>query len=273
MIVNIDSQKLVAISRCHRLANFQFGENYTPIESNPFFDRGSYGHAILEGFTEAKLDGKSRNDSIEAGFSYGLEWMIENSVHLETDERYLIDDSLKLYFKYYENSRWIVRGAEKYLSKVLYESDELTILYDGVVDWFVDTEIGPAIADHKFRSRDQPFYELNDQMIGYAFLAETNLVYEDRVGLQKTLPVEKRFKRYLARFNEQIINDWKLSATRRIIRYVNAVGTDYFEPNFSNCQIGYGPCTFHGVCKSENPEEVLKAEFTRREPWDPMKKR
>lgn len=83
-----------------------------------------------------------------------------------------------------------------------------------------------------------------------------------------------RFERGFIFVDESMLSEWYDDSMYTIERAQHAVRQDFFPKNRSSCS-KFNGCEFRGIC-SKSPhvrEQFLKAEFERKETWDPMKSR
>lgn len=176
------------------------------------------------------------------------------------------------YLQYYKNDFWIPLEVETVKSKVLYEDDEIRVLWKAKLDIIVDNLQGIYPMDHKSMKQRRDTVSLNNQFIGQCILMETRMMFLNKIGLQKTLKPEERFLRVAVNYTADVLNEWQgvtLPYWAKI--YLMYAESEFWPPNLTHCESKYGTCMFIDVCTADRGlrEETLGAEFTVGEPWNP----
>lgn len=171
--------------------------------------------------------------------------------------------------------------------------------YAGKLDRPIEANGQNLIEDHKTASRMENDYfrqwELDNQMIGYAVLAEL-VTQKEVAGVRINLHVVRKndsvFERRTIRFSKERLRDWCVNydrwlekiehAQERAIGLVTwedpphvdkqiAAGAAAYPQNFAACAGKYGMCTYASVCSSPPRlrQAVLEQEFEVN-PWNPL---
>lgn len=177
------------------------------------------------------------------------------------------------YHKFYQSDYWVTVDVETVRSKVLYEDDEVRILFKSKLDWIVDTNQGIYPADHKTMKQNRDSVSINNQFMGQCRIMDTRNVFINKIGLQKTLKPEDKFKRVSMSYSAARLMEWQSYVlphwAKQLIAY-NEQG--HFPPNFNSCEGRYGKCNFYEVCESDPDmrEEVLRLNFYVGNAWNPQ---
>jgi hypothetical protein len=176
------------------------------------------------------------------------------------------------YFEFYKNDHWVPLEVEVVKSKVLYEDDNMRILWKAKLDLTVDTNQGIFPMDHKTMKQRRPTSKLNNQFMGQCLIMGTRNVLIDKIGFQSTLKPEEKFQRSPISYSGEQLFEWASETlpyyALQLIEYSQ---NEYFPPNYSSCDGKYGQCLFHSVCES-NPnmrEEELRNNFVVGPEWNP----
>lgn len=192
------------------------------------------------------------------GYIIGWKWV------LETCEQY---------YEFYKSDFWVTVDVETVKSRIMYQDDDIRILFKSKLDWIVDTNTGIFPADHKTMKQNRDSVSLNNQFIGQCLNMDTRNVFINKVGFQKTLKPEEKFKRVSISYSAARLYEWQSTILpywcKMMVMYDE---TGYWPPNFSNCDGKFGYCILKEVCES-NPDmrgEVLRMNFIKGPIWNPM---
>lgn len=181
-------------------------------------------------------------------------------------------DTIEQYYNFWRNDSWVPLEVEVVKSKILYEDDDLRVLWKAKLDWVVDTDKGIVAVDHKSMKQNRNQTKLNNQFIGQNLIMGTRTMYLNKVGFQKTLPPEKKFMRQGMSYEADALLEWQSQTlpfyARMLLAYVEM---GYFPPNYSNCQSKFGDCAFIGACEGNRDmrEKWLKDNFLIGPAWNP----
>lgn len=287
-ILNVDSQILNMMQMCARKAQYSFLYNLSPHEKAEPLEKGDLMHKMLEiYYSLRKRDGPDLNspiwqelqvgaaispceDAIEVGVNAGLYFASMMSIPSEVSQEVI--DQFKAYCEYYAHDEWNPIAVEEVGSKVLYESDDLKIIYDFKID--LVAEKGRIIApfDHKTGARRQEPSSLSNQFIGYCYGLETDTIIINKIGFQKTLKPAERFQRYILTIDKTRIDEWIKNSIYWTLQYEQYLADDFFPMNLTSCD-KYSGCIFRRVCESDPDSRDWKIErdFTTVEKWDVAK--
>lgn len=182
-------------------------------------------------------------------------------------------DTCDQYHKFYQSDFWVTVDVECVRSKILYEDDEIRILWKSKLDWIVDTNQGIYPADHKTMKQNSDTLSLNNQFMGQCRMLDTRNVFINKIGLQKTLKSEDKFKRVSISYSAARLMEWQsyiLPYWAKQLAAYNEQG--HFPPNFNSCKGQYGKCEFCKVCESDPDmrEGELRNNFYVGQPWNPQ---
>lgn len=272
--VRIDSQILSTLGRCSREAQLRFLENLEPMERRIAFDRGSQVHAAFQTYYGMLKEGFHFKDARDKALQDSLAFAM--TTEIENPEVMRVQGIIEEYFEYRKDETWIPLAVEQGFSQILYDSDELQILYEGRIDLIVENSQEMRFpVDHKTTSMRTQQTELQNQFMGYCWATGCKQFVINDIGLHKSrMKPDERFQRIVLSYNQTLLDEWQYSAIATIKQWVQAMEANIYQPNFANCQRRFGSCDFVKVCCAE-PDfrvEVIKREFNVRDEWDPLKR-
>lgn len=183
-------------------------------------------------------------------------------------------DTCQQYLDFWRNDHWVPLEIENVRSKILYQDDEIRILWKAKLDMIVDTNQGVFPMDHKTMKQNRDSTDLNNQFIGQCLVAGTRQMIVNKIGFQKTLPPKEKFLREPYGYTADRLFEWQeeiLPYYARLLLMYNEMG--HFPPNFNQCEGKYGPCIFSKeICSVDRSmrEQNLKDHFEVGPEWNPM---
>lgn len=186
----------------------------------------------------------------------GWKWVLETMVQ---------------YFEFYANDSWEPLEIEVVKREVLYEDDEIRILWKAKLDLTVDTNQGIYPVDHKTMKQNRDLLSLNNQFIGQCILMKTRNIIINKIGFQTSLEPKDKFIRTTVSYSADRLIEWQSEILPYwAYQYLQSVESGIYPPNFTHCENKYGFCSFKKVCESDRSmrEEELKKSFKVGETWD-----
>lgn len=175
-----------------------------------------------------------------------------------------------------------VLGVEMPFAYVLYEDDYVRIIVSGMIDLLANKRpLGRNAGyervpfDHKSHSRDFEAPRLSNQFINYCCAVGSYYLFVNKVGFQKTLKPEEKFKRIPYSYDPLIIGEWKQNITKVILNdYLHCLATDTWAMNFTSCLKFNRLCEYYRVCDTSGQQNKiwkLENEYVEAEEWDVTK--
>lgn len=268
----LDATILSTLMSCARLTDFRFNHDLIPISGkSSSLEMGSLVHFVLENFYKNIRDGIKRDDAIGFGLTAG-ETYIETEVKNTSEEDIqLVWDTMHQYLEFYKNDSWIPIDVEYVKSEVIYEDDEIRIMWKAKLDLTVDTNNGIYPVDHKTMRARRDSSSLNNQFMGQCILMKTRGVIINKIGFQKSLKPSEKFTRPIISYSLDRLTEWSQIIlpfwAKQLLAY-SEIG--FWPPNFTHCENKYGFCAFKGICEVDSGmrEEALRLNFVKGEKWD-----
>jgi hypothetical protein len=278
----VDSQILNTSEECARKAHLTFDKNLEPIVKPDYFEKGDMLHQMLAEYYKLRKyrgrwaqNNKTHADIIQTCIKVGRTAVLKMSLGLEVIEE--VVRAFVEYTTYTANDGWDnILSVEETASKILYENDDMIILYQGKIDLILSISNCPLLpVDHKSSSRRQKPHYLSNQFQGYCWLLSSeeqsvNNIIINKIGFQKTLKDNEKFERHTLSYPPDILEEWKEISTYYLIKYIKDGELGFYPPNYTSCD-KYSGCIFNDVCrKSKDVREYkLTQLFTeKQEVWD-----
>jgi len=305
----MDATLLSSLMACPRMTNFRFNLRLTSIngKSNSL-ECGSIVHKVLETFYKLKIQGMNREQCIAYGMAAGELYIrgcphctdfvpsndfpkppcghpvnefpgVKNTPPESTTSPSRIGwkwalQTCEEYFAHYINDYWVPLEVEVIKSKVLYQDDEIRILWKAKLDWVVDTNQGIYSVDHKTMKQRRDTNSMNNQFMGQCHIMGTRNVIINKIGFQTTLKAAEKFTRPMVSYSADRLIEWQSEIlpfyAYQMLSYNEA---DHWPPNFNNCENKYSNCVFYegDVCTSDRGmrEQNLKLNFYVGPEWNP----
>lgn len=307
----LDATILTSIMTCPRYSDFRYNMNLVSIagKSNSL-ECGSIAHKILETFYKQRIGGYNRETALNNAFAAGQQYIagcqyctdfkpfvapdgteitkppcghqineypgVKNTPMESTTQpsrtgwKWVLE-TMEQYFAFYRNDSWVPLECESTKRRVLYEDDEIRIMWKAKFDLIMDTNAGIHPVDTKTMKQRRDTLSLNNQFMGQCILTDTRRIFINKVGWQTSLKPEEKFTRPPIYYSAPRLMEWQSEIlpyySKLLLMYAE---TGYWPPNFKSCEGKYGNCAFLEVCEAEPNlrEDELRRNFIVGQPWD-----
>lgn len=272
--IRFDSQILNNLEACHRKLKYASIVGYVPERKAEPLSKGTLVHDGLKSYYKAIMSGVSKREAIDAMVETVRKKSLSSDLPIPNCEE--IVTTLVQYGQYRISDSWVPLAIEEPFSYVFFENDQFQILHEGIVDAIIaDINIKMAVVDHKTSSRRGTVSSMSNQFKGYAKAFNSPHVIVNKIGFQKTLPVEEKFSRQLLSYTPSVIEEWVNKAIRKISEYGAKYGDAEWmdEANETSCD-KFSGCIYRWVCE-QSPDvrdTLLVQNFRIRGAWDPFKR-
>jgi PD-(D/E)XK nuclease superfamily len=299
-IISIDSSILNVFQSCARKAKYSFVDNLHPPEKAEALEVGDLMHKMLEIYYSLQInsfkDKELFKEIREAGISpfqspQGLidlpnvsdlpaikDLSVKSARYFATKMSLPSEEVEETVFQfseyadYYAHDSWCPLAVEEVGSKVLFESEDLKIIYNFKIDLIAEQGRTIAPFDHKTARRRQEPSSLSNQFIGYCYGLNLNSIVINKIGFQKTLTPKERFNRFILTISDERIKEWIDNTVWWVKRLQDCLEFDYWPMDLTSCD-KYSGCIFMKLCESDPESRLYKIErdYKVEAPWDVAK--
>jgi hypothetical protein len=305
--VIMDATTLSSLMSCARYFDIRHNHRLVPAKGKSnSLEVGSLIHKVLEVYYKHQINGFKRELSIGQGMAAGMLYVTgcpycanhvdadskpscghdaeeypgvmntpENSEKWSVGWRFALK-TCEEYFEFYKNDSFIPLACEDVRGKILYEDDELRVLWKAKFDLIIDTnQIGILSMDHKTFKQRRDKSTLSNQFLGHCHLLGSRNVMVNKIGLQSTLKLNERLVREPVSFSADRLIEWQSEILPYYAyKYVQYMETGYWPPDYTHCDNMFGSCAYKQVCEGDRGmrEEILQNEYVKAPVWDPTNK-
>jgi hypothetical protein len=249
--------------------DLRFNHNLVPIGGmGKPIEMGGMTHRMLEAYYLSKRAGNHPDENLGAAIKIGTlyiegcaECLAGNcTVHKDSfkglenitiEDAYWVLQSMREYHERWKNDSWATLEVEVVKGAVIYEDDNISLMWKAKIDWLVDNLEGIFSVDHKTMSRQNDPLTLNDQFMGQVILTKQNKMFVNKFGFQKSLKPEERFERVAMNYSDARKTEWIKEVAGYAYDIIDCQRSGQFRHNFTSCLRAYGPCIFRRVCEGE----------------------
>lgn len=302
--VIMDATTLSSLMSCGRYYDIRFNHRLVPMKGKSnSLEVGSLIHKVLEVYYKHMINGFKRETSIGQAMTAGqlfVQGCPGCANHIDTEskpscghepeeypgmtntpeqsERTITGWAFALktceeYFDFYKNESFIPLACEEVRGKVLFEDDEIRVLWKAKFDLIIDTnQIGIISMDHKTFKQRRDKSTLSNQFLGHCCLLDSRNVMVNKIGLQTTLKIHERLIKEVVSFSADRLYEWQQEILPYYAyKYVQFHESGYWPPDYTHCDTMFGPCPYKQVCEGDRNmrEEILRNEYMLAPQWDP----
>lgn len=282
----LDASKIDLFETCPARYNYRHNLNKGLQKKAEALEKGGLAHEGLEVYFNLLKQGVSYVARMERALMKIRERSSDvDYSSLDPDDINILIDAIEQSCDYWraedENSLEIL-AVEQAFAYILYEDEHVRIIISGKIDLLVNyNAIGRGASytnlpiDHKSFSRESLTLRKSNQFINYAAATGSNYLVVNKIGLQKTLKAEDKFKRLPLSYDPIYIADWKNNLTHLILdEYLGCVAEDYWPEKPTSCFKFNRICEYYDICDSSGAEAKafkLESNYVDGEKWDVTK--
>lgn len=243
---------------------------------NAALDRGTLIHLACETYYQSLKDGLKYQDAVDKSFLKMKEAFVLDS-DLDSGEADMLIDTMEQYFDYWRvaDQSFEILGVEESFMYLLHEDESIRIYLAGKIDLRIrDNKYENVPYDHKSFSRSGPVNSMSNQFKNYCAATESNYLFVNRIGLQKTLKPHEKFLRVPVTYDHLVLETWKNNVIYNMMSYIKCEADDYWPTNETSCDKFNRRCDYYEVCESSGEESKqfkLLSNYMKVKPWDVTK--
>lgn len=272
-IITVSANSL-NLSACMRKYDYSKLRRRETFEKAPSIDKGDLVHQVLAHYYKAKMSqkelGLSHTKMVELAIERGRQAAVTLDLDIDSSEECI--RTCQQYLTHYAGDPWVPVAVEAPFSIVLFEDDDIRIVFEGRVDLIVENPLQnnmKIVVDHKTGSRNTTPSGLSNQFMGYCVAFGVTMSVLNKIGFQKTLPPAKKFVRHVLPYPKKVLDEWVEWTVWRA-RFIDACTQEgTFPPDFTKCD-EYSGCQYKEVCTSppDSRDDKLARFFRVREKFD-----
>lgn len=299
--VIMDATTLSSLMSCGRYYDLRFNNRFTTIKGKSnSLEVGSLIHKVLEVYYDHLIKGFARpiaiGNSLVAGQLYvdgcagcmdatkeptcthtageypGVTNTPEHSEKYQVGYKFALE-TCEQYFEFYKNDAFVPLSAEQVKGEVLYQDDEIRVLWKAKFDLIVDNhQIGIHSIDHKTFKQRRNKNTMSSQFMGQCLLLKSRNMMVNKIGLQTSLKIAERLTREIISYSADRLLEWQGEILPYYAyKFIQYTESGYWPPNFTSCEGKFGMCDFVDVCEANKNMrvEVLQNQFQLAPVWDP----
>lgn len=284
----LDASKVDLFETCPARYNFRHNLNKTLpiIHKAKALDLGSLAHGGLEVYYNLLATGADYSTRIEAALMKIRELSSNpEASNSDPDEVAVLLSAVEQscdYWRAEDENCLEVLSVETPFAYELFSDDDVRIIISGKIDLLVNfTGIGNNAnyerlpIDHKTFSRDSVLLRKSNQFINYCNAVNSNFIVINRIGLQKSLKAEEKFKRIPLSYDPVYIKDWRDNLTKMLLNeYLTCVAAGFWPEKPTSCNKFNRLCEYYSICDSSGQDakdNKLENEYIDGEEWDVTK--
>lgn len=270
-IIRVTSHYLDHYEACPLYFNYRVNEKMVEPTAPSKIALGTAIHLVLAEYYREIKDNKSTEEAIESASEKFLSQALTIN-GFEVSDIETVIKALNEYVSHYrDRDDFNILAVEETLSDVIYEDDNLIILYSGTIDLLTERSGLVVPYDHKSESARFNVPSLSNQLIGYCYLTRSPRITRNAIGLQKKKPVHEKMYRQMFSYSQATINWWVDNTVKQTMRILESYRIGEWTANLSSCgNMFRSACPYQQVCISpvEDREEELNRGFVRAKLYD-----
>lgn len=280
--IQIDSQVLSIFMSCPHKYWLRIVRKFEPLGGqSDSIRRGLIIHSALLQYWKERIKSDNYQQAVKIALNQAKEEVNKDDKFSQEFKQETLFGFLE-FLKFIQSLSWIPKEAEKYFKVKIIEDTEkkLRIFLTGRIDLILSSPQIPVLPVDVKTEAERWFYsQMSNQFRIYNLVCGTNLLAVQRVGFQKSLKPEEKFKMEILPFDPDILDEYRnVTIPYYVNKLIECHKTDYFPMNHTSCVHGHFKCEFSdayngGICNVSRSvrEQKLARYFVVGEGWDPSK--
>lgn len=270
--ISLDATMLDTFVSCPAKFNYRFNMNKSSLEKPAPLDKGGLIHVGKEAYYLALKEKLSFSEALELAVNAFNQSTVESDLDPSdiTFLRKVLIENLT-YWKQTDLNMEILE-VESSFAYELFVDEVIRITMIGKIDLlYKDTKLGIVPQDTKTYQRDYPVYRRKNQFCNYAYATGSSYLIVDRVGLQTSLPPDKKHKRKPLSYDPLFLEQWKQNVVKWCYWYLECASTNVWPMNDTSCDKFGRLCEYDPICDSSGTEAKiykLNTDFRSVDKWD-----
>lgn len=272
-IIAFDATMIDTFILCPQKFHLRHRLSRVPPEIAKPLDRGQLIHTGMEAYykaLKAKPDWEFAIDDLMRSYDLAcLESSLSNEDLIAIRQRML--ESCNVHRA--SDMKFEILAVEESFAYELYEDDLMKIIMLGKIDLLVNFEDYKSLPiDHKSYERDSPVHRKTNQFCNYANAVNSNYLLVNRIGMQTSIPPEKKHKRVMLAYDPTFLAQWKANVVRWCQFYLECEAENSFPLNDTSCDKYNRLCEYYQICDSSGVEAKsfkLEMHYNVAPKWDP----
>ena len=173
-----------------------------------------------------------------------------------------------------KHREWIITSKpEERVVKVLFEDEFIKIIWVSLIDVQIRARDGSTIpVDYKTEKRRSDPDKKSNQFIGYCWAKDVNHMLVAKIGLQKSLPPNEKYRVYPISYTNEEINEWKKEVVHSCRQLLGYYVTEFWPLNRTSCFKYNRMCTFSQICEAtpSDRQRIIETYYTEGRKWNPL---
>lgn len=282
----LDTSLLDLYQLCAYKYNIRQNKLKVPASEAVALDRGTIIHAGKEAYFKELKTSHDWNKALQAqseavqfaGAKSSVIMVANSEEHISVG---FIDESLKRESLHHrlDDLNMEILEVESPFMYVLFEDKEfnngqgIKFVVIGKIDLLINWKTYKmAPMDHKSHERDYgPPSRFRNQFINYAYALQSYYLFVNRIGLQKTLKDNERFKRVPLSYDPVYFQQWKENTIAWFWKYYESITENQWLQNLTSCDKFNRACEYLPICDTSgesNKVYKLNVSFADGKKWD-----
>lgn len=245
-VLVISPNSLNYYQNCELKYKYYKKDGLVPKKKSYALSQGTILHTMEEVFYKGLLEGKrDRGVLIDEAVMSGRHQALDHEIDIDEVARHFQEE-----LQYHASDPWEILAVEQPFMKVLYQDSDFVVAIEAKLDLLIRTQGKKIVVDHKKVGRKQETSSLGNQFTCYAWITDTDTVYLNKIGFQKSKEPKDRFIRQVLQYSPEQIEEWERDTIQWALRIKQSIDTGVFLRDRTGCDM-YSGCFYRGICEAK----------------------